>query len=201
MNLKRSVNYMDISDEPTLSKMRLPHQAGPQWSSWNAYAPEVEFCEFAASLITLMKPDLVLETGLGEGYVTRRTVPQMLPSARYVCYELEKQFRTDLAETRYTVLDGLVGYADLTILDSVHWARSEEIRLWWEISKPSAVLLLHDATFKFGECSHSQYSERVVQLGIPGVWFDTHYGAFLGQKPPVLEIPTPVQDGHVYLRS
>ena len=64
----------------------------PGWASWNDMSPEVEFCEFAALLARMMAPAFVIETGVGQGFTTRRVARHGLVYA----FEADDDFRAAL---------------------------------------------------------------------------------------------------------
>ena len=166
------------------------------WHQWNGHSPELEFCNYAKQLITLLKPMLVLETGTGQGYLTRRTVPVMPDISRYVCFEtlpefVEKMkdhyiFQNGLAEVICGTLDPtLASQADLTIIDSAGGpGRIKEIETWWNAAKPGALALIHDVSQRHPPVTtHYRHYEYVKTLKIPGVFMTNPRGSFLGQKP------------------
>jgi hypothetical protein len=169
---------------------------GQGWHSWNDRSPELEFCELAAQLTRLIVPSIVVETGVGQGFMTRRVAAQLGPEQRLLCFESSPRFRAKLE--RRSFFDGkritlapqptpdaadLAG-AELTILDSTNQIRSDELGLWWQVAPPGATLLVHDASNRHADNTpHARMARFIDELGIPGVFLKNPRGGFLGSKP------------------
>lgn len=175
-----------------IEESELKTEAG-QWSSWNGYSPEREFCDFAASLITLIKPKLVIETGVGQGYITRRTAPAMPEESRYVCFETHPEYFRQVFEAGYEAWNGtlddpfglnLLKDADLTILDSAGGPiRLGEIETWHKNAKEGSYVLIHDVSHWHAPTTgHYQHWKLIVDRCITGVVLNNPRGSFLGQK-------------------
>jgi O-methyltransferase len=80
-------------DEADYTPVRPDH-----WHSWNGMSAELEFCEFGAALVRLLQPRLVLETGVGQGYMTRRLAEALPSDAKLVAYESHDEWRAELAK-------------------------------------------------------------------------------------------------------
>lgn len=157
-------------------------------------SPEVEFCEFAANLVKMIKPELVLETGVGQGYVTRRMAAELGEGQALLCFESDDNLRKDLRN-----LDFFSGtnhlasapypdardfaIADFTLLDSDFSLRFHELETWWKNAKTGSVVLVHDCgNGHTEETGHAQLAAFIHQLGITGVFLKNPRGSFLGIK-------------------
>ena len=67
------------------------------WRSWNERAPEAGFCELAANLVETLRPRVVLETGTGEGFMTRRLAGALGAAQTLVSFEADEEVRGALA--------------------------------------------------------------------------------------------------------
>jgi len=177
----------DLVDETTYTT-----QANTGWSAWNGWSPELEFCEFAAAVVKLHRPNLVIETGVGQGYTTRRVLAALPDNSTYRGFETDSDMaaviRRHLPE-HATVTNGHPAArdyraADLTILDSLGKLRANELALWWKTARPGAVLLTHDADDQGHSrgTPHHRLARRIRLLRIPGVFLKNPRGGFLGQK-------------------
>lgn len=180
----------NVRDERTFTPW-----ADPGWLSWNAMSPEVEFCDFAAQLVRMVKPEVVIETGVGQGYVTRRIVKQMHTAQQLVCYESDPVVRRGLRKLSFFTQTGArvsevafpsasdFARADFTILDSEFSGRFEELRCWWANAPFGAVALVHDCGNRHGNnTGHAALPALIEELGIPGVFLKNPRGSFLGVK-------------------
>jgi hypothetical protein len=161
----------------------------PGWAAWNNMSPEVEFCTFAASLARMMAPSLIVETGVGQGYMTRS-----LPG-RVLCYEADPDFRFVLQSTplwteerQLSVEESpsreVLAEAQLTIHDSNEPYRQREIALWVEVAPSGAVALVHDTGNGHApDMPQAKLGEYVRSLSLPGVFLRNPRGAWLGIKP------------------
>jgi hypothetical protein len=171
--------------------------ARPGWRAWTELSPEVEFCDLAASLVRLVQPPIVLETGTGEGFVARRVREQIGPGQRLVCFESRPEWRQTLAALPW--FDGRIcalshrdvpaerdfATAGVSILDSELPRRLEELRTWWRAAAPGAVVLVHDAgAGPSSDPAPHELAGLIRELGIPGAFLKNPRGGFLGVKPP-----------------
>lgn len=192
-------------DEPALED-EASHTpwADPGWLAWNGMSPELEFCDFAAALMLLLQPALVIETGVGQGYLTRRLAARMRAGQRLLVFEDDAEIRRDLeglpffstpnrslgASSSPAAVD-LAG-AGLTILDSEVPIRLEELDLWIEVAPPGAMLLVHDTGNGHGpETAHQLIRDRLNERGVDGVFLRNPRGSFLGLKPNRTSPPHP----------
>src|SRR4029077_16542145 len=163
---------------------------GEGWSAWNGASPEREFCEFAAALVALTRPGLVVETGIGQGYLTRRILPAV--PGRYIGYESDDELRAKLREldvwrgaaelaAEAGPSKGVLEACELAIFDSAAEWRSREIDLWRRHAPRGAYVLLHDA-----RADHPRQGVRqwvADHLGDDGVFLGNPRGSWLYRKP------------------
>jgi hypothetical protein len=179
-----------VRDEQTFTPW-----ADPGWLSWNAMSPEVEFCDFATDLVRMMKPEVVIETGVGQGYVTRRIAKQMQTGQMLVCYESDPVVRRGLKNLTFFTGTGArvadvaspsaadFARAAFTILDSDFGERFEELKCWWANAPFGAVVLIHDCGNGHGSnTGHAALAALIEQIGVPGVFLKNPRGSFLGVK-------------------
>ena len=175
------------------SSPRGPSRAG---RSWNDRAPELGFCELAANLVETLRPRVVLETGTGEGFLTRRLAGALGPGQTLVSFEADETLRGSLASLPFFAAEAHrlspapnpneveFGRADLTVLDSDFAHRADEVERWWRSAAAGSVLLVHDTGNGHpADSPQAALGERIRSLGIPGVFLRNPRGGFLGIKP------------------
>lgn len=187
--LKAWLEEPELTDEKAYTPW-----ADPGWHAWNGMSPELEFAEFAGALVQLLCPAAVVETGVGQGYVTRRLAAKMGGSQRLLAFEEDDGFRRQLERLPFFAKPGRsigaeptaadLAEADLTILDSELPIRFDELDRWAEAAPPGAILLVHDASASHGpEAPHGLIRKRIEDLGIEGSFLRNPRGGFLGFKP------------------
>lgn len=182
------------TDEPPPKDEGRKTVGGEGWLSWNGKAPEWEFCEFAGSLVRLLRPGSIIESGMGAGFVTRRLVENMDPGfMRLACFESDPEFRAagrDHAwravevrdEPTPTELD--IANADLLVLDSASPWREREFRSWAELGRPGSYCLMHDVDPTRGRGTvQLAMAELIATVGVPGILLANPRGGWLGRKP------------------
>jgi hypothetical protein len=178
-------------EEPDPVDESLHTQDGEGWESWNGFSPEKAFCEFAAALVAINRPGLVVETGIGQGYTTRRILP--MPSGRYLGFESDADLRARLrdlnvwSETAQLASEPeasseVFAACDLAILDSDLPQRKREIDRWLESAAPGAFALIHDARPDH-PAKPSFFRKLADYLGPHGVFLGNPRGAWLFRKP------------------
>ena len=128
------------ADEPGLrDETEFTSWAEPGWHSWNVTSPESEFCDLAATVVHALQPRVVIETGTGQGFLTRRLAAVMGASQTLECFEADDTLRGALAglpffaepahrlSPRPTPNDVELGRAELTVLDSDFAERPGEL--------------------------------------------------------------------------
>jgi len=163
------------------------------WAAWNAMSPEVKFCEFAASVADFTHPAVVIETGVGQGFTTRRLAAQLDPEQRITAFEDDPKLREQIAmlpffaspncnlgETPSPTVDDFA-LADLTVLDSEFPTRLYEFDMWLEAARPGAIVVVHDAGNGHGpDTPHYIMRQRIEESGLTGVFLLNPRGGFLG---------------------
>lgn len=156
-------------------------------------SPEVEFTEFTGLLVRMLQPALVVETGAGQGYGTRRVAAALGPGGRLRAYESDGYYRALLGRLPFfaepgrelapeaTPPPGLLAEADLSILDSDDDLRFEEIRRWADAARPGGLVLVHDAGNGHPAGTlHARIRAVIDELGITGRYLANPRGSFLG---------------------
>jgi hypothetical protein len=175
--------------------MRNTPWAEPGWHSWNDMSPEFEICHFVVALVEVLRPHRVIETGTGQGFITRRVKEQLRDGQRLTSFESDPAWREALRSL--ALFDGSVcllspddspddeqmAVADLCFLDSDFPFRLPEIERWWRAAAEGAVLFVHDAGNGHGrETGHALVRAKITELGIPGFFLSNPRGAFVGIK-------------------
>jgi hypothetical protein len=159
-------------------------------------SPEKEFCDFVVELVKLQQPRKLIETGVGQGFLARRLKPVLSDEQRLLCFEESDDWREALAELPFfdgercglsksgSPSDSELAEADLCILDSAFRIRFDELRTWWKVAHPRAIVVLHDVSKRHDEATGHAASARLVEeLGIPGFFLQNPRGGFAGVKP------------------
>lgn len=192
MNAERGAIPMDQwAAEPAPTDESSQTAGGEGWVSWNGWSPEKAFCEFAAALVALNRPGLVVETGIGQGYTTRRVLPVL--SGRYLGFESDDDLRArlrnlDVWSDTVELADDpeaspeILSACDLAILDSDLPQRKREIDRWLEYASPGAFVLVHDARPDH-PVKRSPFRWLARYLGDEGVFLGNPRGAWLCRKP------------------
>jgi predicted O-methyltransferase YrrM len=177
----------------TFDEIEFTPSAEPGWTAHNGMSPEVEVCHFFASLVRMLRPSLVLETGVGQGFMTRAILP-VLGDARLRCYESDDGWRDTIRQQTLWDRRAILSHApspptlmfkkaDLCFLDSDAPVRLFEIESWEANAKQGAVALIHDASPDHDESTHHRMiSDLIVGLGIAGVFLRNPRGSFLAIK-------------------
>ncbi len=166
------------------------------WLSYNGQSPEVGVMDFARQLVRMMNPVLVLETGVGQGYMTRALVAA-LEDGKLVAFESDDQWRTMIWAQRFweerrhvasisehpTPSDEQFATADLTVLDSEFEFRFDEIERWNLYAKEGALAIVHDTAAREGTI-HQSTRDLIVSLGMTGVFLNNPRGCFMAVQPP-----------------
>jgi hypothetical protein len=169
--------------------------AKPGWHSWNNMSPEVEFCSFACDLARMVEPSLVIETGTGQGFLTRRLFASLGEGQRLECFEADSTWRRALSSlaffqdrrcdlsTKETPGADELAHAELCVFDSSFPLRRRELELWSRVAPDRAVVLVHDAGNRHPDWTpHAELARLIEQLEIPGVFLQNPRGGFLGVK-------------------
>jgi hypothetical protein len=166
---------------------------GEGWTAWNGASPEKEFCDFVVAFVALVRPSRVIETGIGQGYVTRRLALE--PSGSYVGYESDDELRgwlreldmwTEGFELAPEPEPSATNFAtcDLAVLDSAPTYRKREIDLWRTHAPPGSYVLVHDARpdHPVRDGVWTELADHVAGGG-DGVFLSNPRGSWLCRKP------------------
>jgi predicted O-methyltransferase YrrM len=182
--------------EPALVEERSRwHPDAPAWHAWNRMAPEREFCELVGALVRMVKPALVIETGVGQGFTTRRIAPVLPPGSVLKAFESDQEWREQLASLPFfdgesrvladtpTPSDDDFATADLFVADSASELRRDEVTRWAERAKHGSYIVAHDTGHGHPEWTpHYKLGELIASLGISGVRLPNPRGSFVGQR-------------------
>ena len=171
------------------------HPDAPVWHAWNGMSPEHEFCEFAATLVLMAKPRVVIESGVGQGYTTRRVAETLAPGATLIGFESDRAWRQKLAALDFfdgervilaaepTPSDDQLEVVDLFIADSGQKYRSAEVERWAKIARPGSLIIVHDTGNGHPDWTpHHRMGELIESLGISGLRLPNPRGSFVGQR-------------------
>lgn len=181
--------------------------AHPGWLSWNGHAVEVQVADFLASLARESSADndewVCLETGVGQGYVTRRIVSAVNPAKiRGIwTFESDPEWAGRIRQLPFwpdnlhscikweiTPTPKQMQQADLVILDSLKPWRQIEMMMWSEVGKEGSLLYVHDTGTQDDRSDHASDGHSKNRflikevLELPGLWLDNPRGGFLAQK-------------------
>jgi hypothetical protein len=183
----------DAEPEPR-DEGRCTASAEAGWLSWNCKSPEVWFCEKAAELVREHQPAVVIETGVGQGYVTRRIEKALPEGSRLLCFESDPAWHRLLEGTGFFDNERLLLMArppeaadfqagGLCVLDSSFGQRKREIRLWKEHAPRGSVMLVHDVTERH-DAAHvcRRLYDFIRGLDLDGEYLPNPRGGFLAVK-------------------
>lgn len=180
------------TEPDTVDEREFTPWAEPGWRAWNAMSPEMAFCEWAQMLVVMSGATLTIETGVGQGFTSRRVAGVMRDHTRLLTFESDDVLRSELKElpfydsSRHQIArDPLpsrseFSRADLTILDSDPPWRFQELTDWAAAAKPGACLLIHDAGNGHPKGSpHHEIRHQIKKHDLHGRFLANPRGAFL----------------------
>lgn len=184
-------NHQEAVDEIAFT----PWADEGRWLAWNGQSPEVEVVLFVASLVMMMRPALTIETGVGQGYMTRAIVEMLNEDERLIAYESDDGWRQAMWSLPFWTKNServtlstyrspgpwILAEADLCVFDSDWEIRFGEIDFWQKYAKPGAVALIHD-TAEQPETIHLTLHERIRELGMTGFPLRNPRGCFVAVK-------------------
>lgn len=194
-------------EPPVVPESKWSPWAHPGWLAWNGHAVEVQVAEFLARLASVVASHIddpvVMETGTGQGFVTRRVAHTLSGLGRLWCFESDHDWRERLKGEDFFVtnLNACVKKdptpdwidfrtADLTILDSNDPWRKSEICLWSANAQKGALLFVHDTgTLHPPHDGHFSNGFLIKMLGLTGYFLENPRGGFLAQKGRTLPDP------------
>lgn len=177
-------------------RLHTPWAVG-NWHAFNEHAVEVETAEFLSKFLFQLGnggPNLlVIETGTGQGYLTRA-----LMKARQeplLCYESDPEWQLQLHDrgifpmgmaqlSRAQTPDSYtMSQADFVLLDSNDPFRMAELCLWAAVAKPGSFLWVHDAGNGHPSWDgHYTLGALIRTLKLPGRWMENPRGSFMAQQ-------------------
>lgn len=182
-------------DQPLYDEQNFTPWAKPGWNAWNGMSPEAEIVQFAAGLVRLIKPALVVETGVGQGYMTRAIARVLSGRQRILCYESDRDWKALVAQQDFwsgknvelatddTPPASVFSKADFVWLDSDFAFRLDEIERWHQHAKPRSVVLIHDTGERHAAVTmHQTVKEKILALGLQGLFLHNPRGSFLAVK-------------------
>lgn len=197
-----------VGEGPLMPERDFTPWAHPGWKAWNGHAVEAQVAYFLQELtegIVSRSSEgvIVVETGTGQGFVTRR-IASALDHSRdtLLCFESDVEWRSRLLsemsffETYDSLHDGPLlaehhptpqcfhfDRADLVILDSMDPLRMAELCMWAALAKPDSYLFLHDAGMSHPSWDgHYTLAQLVRTLQIPGMWLENPRGGFIARR-------------------
>lgn len=181
-------------DQPLYDEVNFTPWAEPGWFAWNGMSPEIEVVQFVASLVRLLKPTVTIETGVGQGHMTRAITRVLGDTQMLVCFESDPDWHAAIRGAAFwegsratlvanqTPSRNQIGSADFTWLDSDFKFRLDEIELWHQYGHGVAVI--HDTGERHeGVTMHQTVKEKIVELGMDGVWLHNPRGSFVAIQP------------------
>ena len=176
-----------------------PTEACPNPEQWHCYdgeATEVEVLEHLTSLVTLLKPPVLIETGCYRGYGTRALARGILANEKgllWTCdigFDMVQATRDMVPWARVNVehctglqlIARLPAPIDFAFLDSgPDEVRCAELRAVLPKMSRSGVIVVHDTGLQHGLRPH--FLKTVEELGLQYFMFDTPRGLSLVRKP------------------
>lgn len=156
--------------------------ADPGWLAWNQHAVEYQIAEFIGKLVPVIGPSRVIETGVGQGFITRRYQTHRMLFESDDAWRYQLQGICDI-DGRPTFTAAEIRHTDFTILDSNFPIRFAELFLWFDQAKEGAWLFVHDTGTKHpAGTAYQVLHGMVASLGLPGFWLDNPRGAWIGRK-------------------
>lgn len=150
------------------------------WTAWNGESPEIEFCQFVGLLAKMVDPEIIIETGVGQRYVTRH-LPE---EPEWLGYESDSQWRSEGCQDAETPGPDQFAVADFVVLDSDPEWRIPELQQWREYGKPGSLAVVHDCGNGHSPNSeHALIRKSVEALGVPGFWLSNPRGGWVGWHP------------------
>jgi len=144
------------------------HRATPEcphperWHMYDSMTAEVEVLDFLKSIVTTLKPELVVETGTFSGLSTLRFAEGLKQNGvgRIITcewdkevYEVAKQRFADSGFSKWIELRNesslemkVAGHIDLLFCDSAPELREQEVRRFLPQMNPYGLVLIHDAS-------------------------------------------------------
>jgi hypothetical protein len=178
----------------TVPESQFTPWAEPGWESWNPMSAEKEFCDFAGHFSQMIQPRSIVETGVGQGYFTRRLVTAR--GGLHNCFESDGGLRVALGALEFFAAPSRrlsvaqtpdnqdLADADLVILHSDPRYRIDELSRWRQVGKSGSVVVVPDCGNGHPAGSHhAQLHSLVESIGVPGKFLRNPRGGFVGFHP------------------
>lgn len=165
---------------PAADEREFTSAAQPGWRSWDAWSPELEFCQFAGMLQRMLHPRIVIETGVGVGRLTSHLDRD---TCLYLGFESDRRWLRPPARLG-TPVAGQMAMAQLVILDSDPEVRVQEIALWANRGRLGSACLVHDVgSSDDPRATHRRIRQAVDQTGLCGMFLANPRGGWLAVHP------------------
>jgi hypothetical protein len=135
-------------------------------------------------------PAYFIETGVGQGFVTRRLIEAMHPLSTFLAYDTEQEYidaiprenlpDLDIVFYHGTPNDHVMGLADLVVIDSDLSVRPHEIAVWGREGAKDSELIVHDVQ---NNDHPTITTQAVLALGIWGKFLENERGGWHGVHP------------------
>lgn len=194
--VRRSVVFSDLDIQPERTSQPVGDKPSRLWSMFDGWTVEVEVLDFFYSLVRLLKPRHVVETGawLGRSAVSigsalrdngfgALTSIEINPDAAKVARDRVAEFGLN-SFVSIMVESSLAfephGSYDLALFDSDIPIRAAEFQRFYEFMEPEAVILFHDtAAHHVGSADNIH---DLITMGLlEGLFLPTPRGLFVGK--------------------
>lgn len=184
-----------LQAEYTPPTLECPHPE--RWNMLDSKSTEVEVIEFLKSVVTTVKPQLIVETGTFLGYSTLKMAEGLKQNGfgRIVTVEYDPAIFAKAKEridasglggwiecrNESSLEARVAGTIDILFSDSLMAIREQEIRRFLPQINPSGLILIHDASSHFRVVREAAL--RLEQEGLISVLFlPTPRGLVIAQK-------------------
>jgi hypothetical protein len=169
--------------EPARDEREFTPHAEAGWESWDKWSPERDFCTWVGWMQRILRPAVVLETGVGVGRLTGHLD---LDACDYLGFEADPAWRSPPADPdQQSPTAAQMASADLVILDSDPTFRVPELKMWSADGKPGSVCIVHDCGNNHppGWRTHHRLRAAVLETQLPGIFTRNPRGGWLGWHP------------------
>ena len=208
----RIVQHAEIHGQVTQPESKSPTPECPhpeRWRMYDAMTAEVEVLEFLKTLVTTLKPNLVVETGTFMGVSTLRIAEGLKENGfgRVITIEFDPKIH-EAAQKKFqdsglaSWIDSRLGSSldfqldeqiDLLFSDSELEIREKEVRRFLPRMNPNGIILMHDASSYLKtvrEAALRMESEGLISV----VLIPTPRGLVVAQKRPGRYFPVGVRN-------